>query len=309
MELTWLEDAVALIEEGSLSRAATRRNITQPAFSRRIRSLENWAGVSLLDRSSNRVDLKENLRENEAKIRALLQRLEELRSGLAHHIPGRETLSIASQHALSVSVLPEIYAALETAGQQISWRLRTLNRSDCISMFVRGDVEILLCYEAQGLPALPFDATVARLHWDRDMLIPVIGRDIHAQINQTSGVPDNIARISYPRDSHFGRLIAGSDAERSLQPMGSCPSISTAFTSAVLELVVSGIGVGWLPRSLARRALAAGEIVSLEATSGSFPLDVSMFAVSDNNLGRTVLHKFIAHLGAQMPDLMQRRHD
>ncbi|MCB2102451.1 MAG: LysR family transcriptional regulator, partial [Rhodobacterales bacterium] len=37
MELSWLEDFVALAETGSFSRAAERRNLTQPAFSRRIR--------------------------------------------------------------------------------------------------------------------------------------------------------------------------------------------------------------------------------------------------------------------------------
>ncbi|RZA16369.1 MAG: LysR family transcriptional regulator, partial [Proteobacteria bacterium] len=41
MELVWLEDLSALAEYGSFVRAAEARHITQPAFSRRVRSLEN----------------------------------------------------------------------------------------------------------------------------------------------------------------------------------------------------------------------------------------------------------------------------
>ncbi|WP_202905556.1 LysR family transcriptional regulator [Cypionkella psychrotolerans] len=40
MELKWLEDFVTLADCSSFSRAAEMRNITQPAFSRRIKQLE-----------------------------------------------------------------------------------------------------------------------------------------------------------------------------------------------------------------------------------------------------------------------------
>ena len=45
METKWLEDFVSLAETRSFSRSAQLRHVTQPAFSRRIQSLEAWAGV------------------------------------------------------------------------------------------------------------------------------------------------------------------------------------------------------------------------------------------------------------------------
>ena len=47
MELKWLEDFISLANTHNFSRSAEQRNVTQPAFSRRIRALENWLGTSL----------------------------------------------------------------------------------------------------------------------------------------------------------------------------------------------------------------------------------------------------------------------
>ncbi len=52
MESKWLEDFISLAETRSFSRAAGLRHVTQPAFSRRIRSLETWLGADLIDRTS-----------------------------------------------------------------------------------------------------------------------------------------------------------------------------------------------------------------------------------------------------------------
>src|SRR3954462_10393436 len=52
MNLSWLDDFLALVASGNFSRAAEERHMTQPAFSRRIRALEEWLGTDLFDRSS-----------------------------------------------------------------------------------------------------------------------------------------------------------------------------------------------------------------------------------------------------------------
>ena len=57
MELSWLEDFLELARTGNFSRTAELRHLTQPAFSRRIRALEDWAGVSLFDRSAQPITL------------------------------------------------------------------------------------------------------------------------------------------------------------------------------------------------------------------------------------------------------------
>ena len=52
MELKWLEDFVSLAATSSFSRSAEERHVTQSAFSRRIKQLEAWLGVPLVDRAT-----------------------------------------------------------------------------------------------------------------------------------------------------------------------------------------------------------------------------------------------------------------
>ena len=52
MELKWLEDLLSLSRTRSFSRTATERFCTQSALSRRIKALELWVGVPLVDRGA-----------------------------------------------------------------------------------------------------------------------------------------------------------------------------------------------------------------------------------------------------------------
>ena len=59
IETKWLYDFLTLEECRNFSQAAVKRNLSQPAFSRRIRSLEQAAGVELFNREVSPLQLTE----------------------------------------------------------------------------------------------------------------------------------------------------------------------------------------------------------------------------------------------------------
>ena len=71
MDLSIFDDVLVLLEEGNMSRAARRRNVTQPAFSRRIQSFENWLGRPIVKRAANRVEIEPALSENIVELQAV----------------------------------------------------------------------------------------------------------------------------------------------------------------------------------------------------------------------------------------------
>ena len=107
METKWLEDFVSLAETRSFSRSAQLRHVTQPAFSRRIQSLEAWAGTDLVDRSSYPTRLTpdgETLYDQALEVLQALQSTRALMRG--HTAAGQDVIEFAVPHTLAFAVFP-----------------------------------------------------------------------------------------------------------------------------------------------------------------------------------------------------------
>jgi DNA-binding transcriptional LysR family regulator len=115
MELVWLEDFIALAEHGSFVRAAEARHITQPAFSRRIRSLEQWMGVSLFVRTPQGTSLTEAGAHIHTRAFEATSRLYRLRAE-AQEVAGKaaKTLQFAATHSLSFTFFPRWIRQVES---------------------------------------------------------------------------------------------------------------------------------------------------------------------------------------------------
>jgi DNA-binding transcriptional LysR family regulator len=116
MQEKWLEDFVALANSPSLIQAAETRNVTHPAFGRRIRALENWAGVPLVERGPNGISLNAAGRAFLVSAQEILDILKETKKLLQN--PGYERLHrvrFASGRTLSHSVLPPLLGRLRGA--------------------------------------------------------------------------------------------------------------------------------------------------------------------------------------------------
>ncbi|MFC0406798.1 LysR family transcriptional regulator [Roseomonas elaeocarpi] len=107
MELDWLEDFRALAETRNFSRAAEARHVSQPAFSRRIRALEDWVGTALFHRHPAGAELTAAGAHFRPLAATILQDLARARRDTrAAGGTGAEALSIAATHALSFTFFP-----------------------------------------------------------------------------------------------------------------------------------------------------------------------------------------------------------
>ena len=284
MDMDWFDDVLVLLEERNMTRAAARRNITQPAFSRRIRSFEDWLGVEVLDRHTNRIEISPALLSNEAEIRAMTGRLRELRAKIAHYKPAGSTIGIAAQHAAVSSTFPDMVLRSRTAFPNLRFRLRAANLRDCLSLFLRGDVSLLLCYEAETTEALKFGQGVMRSRWGHDFLIPVVGGALRYSVRDNRAIPRDTPAIVYPETSFFGDALNGSERPFGTAAFSANPFCETAFSSGVHEMVLKGLGVGWLPLSMVHREIESGALISLAQALGQEPLDVVVYANAEDEM-------------------------
>jgi len=127
MELSWLEDFLALAEHKTFSRAAEVRHVTQPAFSRRIRSLESWIGTHLFVRSPQGTALTPAGKFLRTHAEELTRNLHQVRQE-ALEVASKEAsiISFAATHALSFVFFP---AGLEVIPTLRRWVHSTLFRT------------------------------------------------------------------------------------------------------------------------------------------------------------------------------------
>lgn len=107
MDLDWLKDFLALAETANFSRAADVRNVTQPAFSRRIRALEDWVGAPLFLRTAQGATLTAAGEVFRSAAIDLARDLDKARLAVqAAHERESASLSVAATHALSFNFFP-----------------------------------------------------------------------------------------------------------------------------------------------------------------------------------------------------------
>ncbi|CAI2933119.1 LysR family transcriptional regulator [Aminobacter niigataensis] len=105
MELRQLEYFLAIIEGGSLSKAATVVGIAQPALSRRMRQLEEELNVQLFYRHGRGIRLTSEGKQLQSVVAPIIRDLEQVRSEL------RES-SVVPTGKISFGVPPSISAAI-----------------------------------------------------------------------------------------------------------------------------------------------------------------------------------------------------
>ncbi len=263
MRLDWLEDILAIIETGSLGEAANSRYLTQPAFSRRVQTIEALLGVELVDRTRRPARPADGLKENEQRIRELSADLRALIADLKTE--GRRkgnTIVLASQHAITTSHAPAIVRDMARLGQTRA-RLRSANRAECHALLLTRQADLILTYRTDDEPSLPGADFAEELRLASEALIPVATAQV---ANQPAD--GDLPVIAYPADVFLGQLFNAQILPKIEAVADIRPAAETALTLAALQLAKVGLAVAWIPASLAAADIANGGLVDL---SGRLP--------------------------------------
>lgn len=273
MRLEWLEDILAVLETGSFNRAAEQRLLTQPAFSRRIKSIERYVGVDLFDRTRKPAQLKKAVRDQQQRMQELAAGLRDLTYEFKRQ--DREThkqIVIASQHAIAATVAPDLVRRL-SADKDISIRLRSANRDECYAMLVTKQADIALMYRTASDPLPTSEDFLEEVEVKSERLVPVIARS-ELQSFEKDLAGGELAVVAYPADVSLGQVLI----QEIFPAVGGVDFIrkkaETALTLAALQMALSGVGVAWIPQSLAANELATGSLVDLSTVLPSSALTV-----------------------------------
>lgn len=280
LELTWLEDCIALAQSLNFSRAAASRYVTQPAFSRRIVSLEEWLGTPLFERNRRGVSLTRAGEIFVTQIPDLIRALYTLRSE-AIEAAGetRPDVIFSATHSLSFSFFPALMRNNEKIARFGSFRLLSDTLSSCERMIEKGDAQFLLCYYHPHMHINLDPSKYLSVRLGQETLLPYsrCAPTTREPIWQVTG-GGKFPFLSFSAESGLGRILSNtSQVNRARRGMDIAFTADLAAT--LLAMVRAGDGIAWLPETLAAPDVDAGEIaVAVGKDSGLWvPIDIRLF--------------------------------
>jgi DNA-binding transcriptional LysR family regulator len=254
ISLESLEVLDAISSKGSFAAAAESLFRVPSAITYTVRKLEQDLGVALFNRSGHRAELTEAGAELLREGRYLLNAASELESHVKLIASGVETeLTIAISELFSLSALYKVID--EFYAQNFGTRLKVIREvyGGSWDALISGRASISLgapeegphagSYTTKPIGTLEFEYAVAASH----PLATVKGPLQNSDLKQY-------------------RAITASDSSRSLEPKTSGvitgqEVLAVPDMLAKLEAQIAGVGVGYLPKRMAEKHVATGELV------------------------------------------------
>lgn len=272
MDIEWLEDFLALIDHGNFSRAADKRAVSQPSFSRRIRALEDWVGATLIDRSTHTVRLTAAGERFRATTEETLRRLhlgrEEARTAAK---ASSETLRFASTHVLSLTFFPAWLRELEAeAPSSTTVELIADNMVACERLMIEGRAQFLLCHHHEAA-AVRLSTDFRSVRLGSDVLLPVVSPELAA-----AGIDADTPRLAFTAESGMGRILAAAWAAKGVAPSRP-PSFASHLASVLTAMAREGRGIAWSALSLVESDLASGRLTRAGPPEEEVPIEIRLW--------------------------------
>jgi Transcriptional regulator len=280
IESKWLEDFLALEKLRNFSQAAETRNLSQPAFSRRIRALELAIGVELFDRATSPLQLTDQGRLFHSQARSLLAQMEsnlgEL-SGIG--AAGKARIRISAAHSLALSIMPKLIQTITQQDKTFLCYVAAIDVDQTSTALREGKSDFILSFHEDEFWQAPF------LHHTlfESAMIPVCGTN-QKKRPLFSPSDQDIPLLAYSPTSYMGRLV-----NRKLTQIPSLhfrPIFFSSMADLLRRFAIEGSGVAWLPEYLIKDELAQGRLVRLpptpsgendEITDYDIPLEICIY--------------------------------
>ena len=288
MDIALFNDLDRLSQTGNFSQAAKLANTSQPSFSRRIKALETWVGVLLVDRSQQPVKLTSaGSQMLEAGLRSLAF-IEQERSQIlaAQSLPEKYVVTFGEEHSISWRFYTNWLQSFEEEYGPILSRLRADDLPHSMRDLHNGNVDFVIAYASKD-EAIDEDQSIVI---GRDRLVPVCkpdqdGHPIFSFENEKPPVPI----LRFGDEAPIGRLL-----EPIYKEIGKKRSLDSAYENsmagALLMRAREGMGVAWLPESLIEADLTRDSLVRTGSNAWTVTLDIRLHRNTEysNHLTRSI---------------------
>jgi len=259
MEFSQLQAFIYVAQNRSFSVTANQLNLTQPAISKRISSLEEQLDCSLFDRIGHQVQLTEAGRRLLPRAIKILHDVEDCTrqlQNLDNDVSGK--LSLASSHHIGLHRLPDILKNYAKIYKEVELDFQFLESEQALDAVRSGQIELAVI----TLPLETHEKLVTHQLWEDNLLCMVSKEHLIYKIPEISLEELSTFPMLLPRKQTFtSQIIERPFLKQNLK-------LNTLMTTNELESLrmMVEIGLGWsvLPESMHREPLAVINVAGLK---------------------------------------------
>lgn len=280
LDVRWLEDLVVLAETRSFTRAADIRNVTQSGLSRRIQSLEHWAGAPLIDRQGTPLALTTAGQQLLTAAGGAIGLLNSARRTIREDQDERlRSVRLAAPHILSATFFPRWLPLVQQKIGPTRISVLSDNLPGCCTALEDGQSDFVVCLVDQAGAVVSGAGQpmaiegCSSLLIGRERLIPLSapaadGTPLHSL---EGGSRMSASYLAYSPECSLGWAV---EALTARQP--DLPSLNQIYENSLADglrtMALSGLGVAWLPLTICHQDVLRGRLIR----AGSTLLDIEL---------------------------------
>ena len=235
---------LAVVEEGSFTRAALRMHVSQPSLSQQIRALEQEVGGELLERLPRSVRLtaagKAFLPHAQTAVRAVERAHQAARSALDLEIG---ELEISTVRSIAAGILPDLVQSWRQRQPGTFVRLHEFTHRSLAEDSVRGGVGDL----GIGPPPIDWTGPVRRLGWE-EFLVVLSPEDVLASRRNVRLVDlKDRDWVMFEAGNGLHDLIVSACASAGFTPRH---AVLTSQVETAARLAAAGVGPTLVPQNV-----------------------------------------------------------
>ncbi|WII71223.1 LysR family transcriptional regulator [Bdellovibrio sp. 22V] len=288
---------VTVISEGSMTAAADKLYLTQPAVSQQIRNLEEDLGVELLVRGVRQIKATpqgEVLYEYAKKIINLTQQAEIAIKSIGNQMKGQ--LRIGTLNSLGLHLMSPIVGRLMRHNPDLMLKIDYDRGDELIKSFKKGQYDILILPDVKTEFATELENSDAKFLVKEEMWL--VGSSKDEKMPQQISFKDigAFALVNFTEEfPGFTHLVNEKMKANSLQ----VPSIFESANVGTLKRVIeAGLGWGFLPAHSIKKQVRSGRLNRVYVKDLHYEIDL-MFYSKKNSENKPLIDIFYQTMAQQ----------
>lgn len=273
-ELDWnlLRTYMVIVQEGSITGAASRLFLTQPAVSLALKRLEERLGRRMIERGNGRfrvTEVGEHIYREVVEIFGTISRFGVLVRDIQEEISGHVRVLMTSR--IQTRLLNEALAEFHLLHPQVTFRVDVMASADVHVALQQKIGSVGICLLREPIPGLDNDVLIHqtyrlycgpqhRFFGRRGLEVSDLRHEdfVSFTSDQLGGDLSPLA-VFRAKEGFAGRIVG-----------------SSANLEEVRRMIVCGLGIGPLPEHIAELDVAAGLLWELPPYEGVAPVDVHL---------------------------------